>query len=154
MKTAWVLFHLMATRVLNILSVHMKTSADPEEIVHGLVSIIAGVTVVKEQKPPLPTVAIDVVTSFSVVLEHCVFVAWAMIRWLQAMCRYQSQLWISWFVCKKQAILYMSSFCGNRIVWTWCSTKVYYPDECASGLVFFFFFTAKLKNSAQLHYIT
>lgn len=153
MKTAWVLFHLMATCVLNILSVHMKTSADPEEIVHGLVSIITGVTVVKEQKPPLPTVAIDVVTSFSVVLEHCVFVTWAMIRWLQAMCRYQSQLWISWCVCKKQVMLYMSSFCGNRIVWTWCSTKVYYHDECASGL-FFFFLTAKLKNSAQLHYIT
>ena len=46
----------------------MKTLVDPEEIVHGLVSIIIGVTVAKEQKPPLPTVTIDVVTSFNPVM--------------------------------------------------------------------------------------
>lgn len=51
----------------NGLSVHLKTSADSEERVHGHVSIIMGVTGVKDQKPSLPVVTVDTVTSVSAV---------------------------------------------------------------------------------------
>lgn len=57
----------MVTCVLNDLSVHMKTSVDPKESVHGHVSIIMGVTGVKYQKPSLPIVTVDTVTSLSAV---------------------------------------------------------------------------------------
>lgn len=53
----------MVTCVLNDLYVHRKTTVDPEERVHGHVSIIMGVTGVKGQNPSLPIVTTDTVTS-------------------------------------------------------------------------------------------
>lgn len=53
------LFHLMVTCVLSDLSVHMKTSVDPEGSMHGHVSIIMGVTRVKYQKPSLAVVTVS-----------------------------------------------------------------------------------------------
>lgn len=67
MNTALVLLHLMVTCVFNDLSVHMKTTVDPEERVHGHVSITMGVTGVKGQKPSLPIVTTDTVTSVNAV---------------------------------------------------------------------------------------
>lgn len=57
----------MVTCVLNDLPVHMKTSVDPEERVHGHMSIIMGVIGVKDQKPSLPVVTVGTVTSASAV---------------------------------------------------------------------------------------
>lgn len=41
----------------------MKMSVDPEERVHGHVSVSMGVTGVKDQNPSLPIVIVDTVTS-------------------------------------------------------------------------------------------
>lgn len=59
------LLHLMVACVLGDLSVHMKTSVDPEESMHGHVSIVMGINGVKYQNPSLAVVTVGTVTSVS-----------------------------------------------------------------------------------------